>query len=78
MSPRCSVPDQILKPPNVGSKKPPGIASGPEVHDEKCIEYMTASGRLVAQPGITTDEIDREVHQRSLTMELILHLLVME
>nr|GEV96468.1 RNA-directed DNA polymerase, eukaryota [Tanacetum cinerariifolium] len=73
LSPRRSVPDQILKPPYVGSKKPPGIASGPEVHDEKGIEYMRASGRLAAQvlqyagtlvkPGITTDEIDREVHQ---------------
>lgn len=49
MSPRCPVPDQILKPPYVGSKKPPGIASGPEVHDEKGIEYMRASGRLAAQ-----------------------------
>ncbi|GJY34718.1 methionine aminopeptidase 1D, chloroplastic/mitochondrial isoform X1 [Tanacetum coccineum] len=73
LSPSRSVPDQILKPPYVGSKKPPGIASGPEVHDEKGIEYMRASGKLAAQvlqyagtlvkPGITTDEIDQEVHQ---------------
>ncbi|XP_071730935.1 methionine aminopeptidase 1D, chloroplastic/mitochondrial-like [Rutidosis leptorrhynchoides] len=73
LSPRRSVPDHILKPPYVGTKKPPGIASGPEVHDEKGIEYMRASGRLAAQvlqyagtlvkPGVTTDAIDQEVHQ---------------
>jgi methionyl aminopeptidase len=28
---------------------PPGIASGPEVHDKKGIECMRASGRLAAQ-----------------------------
>lgn len=49
LSPRRLVPDHILKPPYVGSKKPPGIASGPELHDEKGIEYMRASGRLAAQ-----------------------------
>ncbi|KVH92554.1 Peptidase M24A, methionine aminopeptidase, subfamily 1 [Cynara cardunculus var. scolymus] len=73
LSPRRPVPDHILKPPYVASKKPPGIASGPEVHDEKGIEYMRAAGRLAAQvlqyagtlvkPGITTDAIDQEVHQ---------------
>ncbi|PWA73011.1 methionine aminopeptidase 1D [Artemisia annua] len=73
LSPRRPVPEHILKPPYIGSKKAPGIASGPEVHDEKGIEYMRASGRLAAQvlqyagtlvrPGITTDEIDQEVHQ---------------
>ncbi|XP_073122411.1 methionine aminopeptidase 1D, chloroplastic/mitochondrial isoform X3 [Henckelia pumila] len=73
VSPRRSVPDHIQTPPYVRSKKPPGIASGPEVHDEKGIECMRASGRLAAQvlqyagtlvkPGITTDEIDLAVHQ---------------
>ncbi|GJS98306.1 zinc finger, CCHC-type containing protein [Tanacetum coccineum] len=53
LSPRRSIPDQILKSPYVGSKKPPGIASGPEVHDEKGIEYITASGRLAAQIPMT-------------------------
>jgi len=33
----------------VNSQKPPGIASGPEVHDEKGKECMRASGRLAAQ-----------------------------
>ncbi|XP_076944023.1 methionine aminopeptidase 1D, chloroplastic/mitochondrial-like [Bidens hawaiensis] len=73
LSPRRPVPDHILKPPYVTSKKPPGIASGPEVHDEKGIECMRASGKLAAQvlqyagtlvkPGVTTDAIDQEVHQ---------------
>ncbi|KAK1438990.1 hypothetical protein QVD17_04804 [Tagetes erecta] len=73
LSPRRPVPDHILKPPYVASKKPPGIASGPEVHDEMGIECMRASGKLAAQvlqyagtlvkPGITTDAIDQEVHQ---------------
>ncbi|XP_008241506.1 PREDICTED: methionine aminopeptidase 1D, chloroplastic/mitochondrial isoform X1 [Prunus mume] len=73
ISPHRPVPDHIPKPPYVKSKKPPGIASGPEVHDEKGIECMRASGRLAAQvlefagtlvkPGIKTDEIDQAVHQ---------------
>ncbi|KAI9166126.1 hypothetical protein LWI28_026675 [Acer negundo] len=73
VSPYRSVPDHILRPPYVNSRQPPGIASGPEVHDEKGIECMRASGRLAAQvleyagtlvkPGVTTDEIDQAVHQ---------------
>lgn len=49
LSPRRPVPDHILKPPYVASKKPPGIASGPEVHDEVGIECMRAAGKLAAQ-----------------------------
>lgn len=49
VSPRLPVPDHILKPPYVNSQQPPGIASGPEIHDEKGIECMRASGRLAAQ-----------------------------
>ena len=49
LSPRRPVPDHIPKPPYVASKKAPGIASGPEVHDEKGIECMRASGKLAAQ-----------------------------
>ena len=49
MSPRRPVPINIPKPPYVGSRTPPGIASGPEVHDEEGIECMRASGRLAAQ-----------------------------
>ncbi|GMH06417.1 hypothetical protein Nepgr_008257 [Nepenthes gracilis] len=73
VSPRRPVPAHIPRPPYVNSRKPPGIASGPEVHDESGIECMRASGRLAAQvleyagtlvkPGITTDEIDEAVHQ---------------
>ncbi|RVX21200.1 Methionine aminopeptidase 1D, chloroplastic/mitochondrial [Vitis vinifera] len=69
---RCN-PGHILRPSYVTSKKPPGIVSGPEVHDEKGIECMRNSGRLAAQvleyagtlvkPGIKTDEIDEAVHQ---------------
>lgn len=33
----------------MNSRKPPGISSGPEVHDKKGIERMRASGRLAAQ-----------------------------
>ncbi|KAG7011199.1 Methionine aminopeptidase 1D, chloroplastic/mitochondrial [Cucurbita argyrosperma subsp. argyrosperma] len=73
VSPPRPVPDNIPRPPYVKSKRPPGIASGPEIHDEKGIECMRASGRLAAQvleyagtlvkPGIMTDDIDKAVHQ---------------
>ncbi|KAL1536474.1 Methionine aminopeptidase 1D, chloroplastic/mitochondrial, variant 2 [Salvia divinorum] len=73
ISPTRPVPSHIPKPPYVKSRKPPGIASGPEIHNEKGIACMRASGRLAAQvlqhagtlvkPGITTDEIDQAVHQ---------------
>ncbi|KAH7566561.1 hypothetical protein JRO89_XS08G0188400 [Xanthoceras sorbifolium] len=73
VSPYRPVPDHILRPPYVNSRQPPGIASGPELHDEKGMESMRASGRLAAQvleyagtlvkPGVTTDEIDQAVHQ---------------
>lgn len=73
LSPRRTVPDHIQRPPYVKSRQPPGIASGPEVHDQIGIECMRASGRLAAQvlqyagslvkPGTKTDEIDEAVHQ---------------
>ncbi|KAJ6806254.1 methionine aminopeptidase 1D, chloroplastic/mitochondrial [Iris pallida] len=73
VSPRCHVPDHIMKPPYVNSRHSPGIASRPQVHDERGIECMRASGKLAAQvleyagtlvqPGTTTDEIDKAVHQ---------------
>ncbi|KAF7130857.1 hypothetical protein RHSIM_Rhsim10G0119200 [Rhododendron simsii] len=73
VSPRQPVPSDIPQPPYVKSRKPPGIVSGPEVHDETGIDCMRASGRLAAQvleyagslvkPSITTDEIDQAVHQ---------------
>ncbi|RCV08468.1 hypothetical protein SETIT_1G329200v2 [Setaria italica] len=73
VSPRLSVPDHIQQPPYVNSRQRPGVNNGPEIHDEKGIECMRASGKLAAQvlkfagtlvkPGITTDEIDKAVHQ---------------
>ncbi|KAJ0041552.1 hypothetical protein Pint_28075 [Pistacia integerrima] len=73
LSPYRPVPDHIPRPPYVNTRQAPGIASGPEVHDEKGIECMRASGRLAAQvleyagtlvqPGVKTDEIDEAVHQ---------------
>lgn len=73
LSPPRPVPKHIQRPPYVNSREPPGIASRPEVHDEKGIECMRASGRLAAQvlqyagtlvkPGVKTDEIDEAVHQ---------------
>ncbi|XP_074567222.1 methionine aminopeptidase 1D, chloroplastic/mitochondrial-like [Curcuma longa] len=72
VSPRFDVPDHIMKPPYVNSCHFPQIARGPEIHDEKGMEFMRASGRLAAevleyagtlvQPGTTTDEIDKAVH----------------
>ncbi|CAL5366995.1 unnamed protein product [Camellia sinensis] len=49
VSPHRPVPDDIPQPPYVKSRKPPGIASGPEVHNQKGIDCMRASGRLAAQ-----------------------------
>ncbi|XP_066322674.1 methionine aminopeptidase 1D, chloroplastic/mitochondrial-like isoform X3 [Miscanthus floridulus] len=74
VSPRLSVPNHIQRPPYVNSRQQrPGMNNGPEIHDEKGIECMRASGKLAAQvlkfagtlvkPGITTDEIDKAVHQ---------------
>lgn len=73
VSPCLSVPDQIARPPYVGTKFFPEFGTGSEVHDMKGVECMRASGKLAAQvlqhagtlvkPGITTDEIDMAVHQ---------------
>ncbi|KAL3646268.1 Methionine aminopeptidase 1D, chloroplastic/mitochondrial [Castilleja foliolosa] len=73
VSPSRPVPSHIPRPPYVNSRKPPGIGKKPQIHDEKGIECMRASGKLAAQvlqyagtlvkPGITTDEIDQAVHQ---------------
>ncbi|KAL0350649.1 UNVERIFIED_CONTAM: Methionine aminopeptidase 1D, chloroplastic/mitochondrial, partial [Sesamum radiatum] len=49
VSPSRPVPSHIPRPPYVKSRKMPGIASGPEIHDEKGIECMRASGKLAAQ-----------------------------
>lgn len=49
VSPRLSVPDHIWKPPYVTSQQSPGISSGPEIHDERGVECMRASGKLAAR-----------------------------
>lgn len=49
VSPSRPVPSHIPRPPYVNSRKPPGIGSKPEIHDEKGIECMRASGKLAAQ-----------------------------
>lgn len=49
VSPHLHVPDHIPRPPYVNSRHSPGIASGSEVHDERGIECMRASGKLAAQ-----------------------------
>lgn len=73
VSPRLHVPNHIPKPPYVNSRQAPGIASGPQIHDERGVQCMRASGKLAAQvleyagtlvkPGTATDEIDKAVHQ---------------
>lgn len=73
VSPHLTVPDHILKPPYLKSRQSPGISTGPEIHDERGVERMRASGKLAAQvlefagtlvkPGTKTDEIDKAVHQ---------------
>jgi len=50
VSPRLSVPNHIQRPPYVNSRQQrPGMNNGPEIHDEKGIECMRASGKLAAQ-----------------------------
>ncbi|KAM0926972.1 hypothetical protein ACQ4PT_003112 [Festuca glaucescens] len=73
VSPRLSIPNHIQRPPYLNSRQRPHMNNGPEIHDEKGIECMRASGKLAAQvlkfagtlvkPGITTDEIDKAVHK---------------
>ncbi|GFP96927.1 methionine aminopeptidase 1d chloroplastic/mitochondrial [Phtheirospermum japonicum] len=73
VSPGRPVPSHIPRPPYINSRKPPGIGTKPQIHDDEGIKCMRASGKLAAQvlqyagtlvkPGITTDEIDQAVHQ---------------
>eukprot|EP00877_Chromochloris_zofingiensis_P015216 jgi/Chrzof1/9949/Cz04g21230.t1 len=73
ISPPLPVPDSIPKPPYAASGMLPPMGSRFEIHDAKGLEGMRAAGKLAArvlqhagslvQPGITTDEIDRAVHQ---------------
>jgi methionyl aminopeptidase len=70
--PRREVPRSIVRPEYVGKKRPESYR-GPHVQTPETIEKMRVAGRLAAQatalagehckPGVTTDEIDRVVHE---------------
>ncbi|KAH0435040.1 hypothetical protein IEQ34_026695 [Dendrobium chrysotoxum] len=72
VSGRLPVPDHILKPPYVGSNKLPELSSEYQIHDDEGIAEMRAACELSARvldfagtmvrPSITTDEIDKAVH----------------
>lgn len=49
VSPHLSVPNHIQRPPYANSRQRPHMSNGPEIHDEKGIECMRASGKLAAQ-----------------------------
>jgi len=73
VSPRLEVPLHIPRPPYVGSIKPPPYAEQVQIQDLAGIAGMRAAGELAARvlkfagtlvkPGVTTDEIDKAVHQ---------------
>ncbi len=72
VSPRRPVPAHIPRPEYVDQPAPRRY-TGPEVKDAETIERMRAAGRLAARamgagaaviaPGVSTDEIDRVVHE---------------
>src|SRR5512133_2707866 len=71
-SPWRAVPAQIIRPEYVGKKRPKEWR-GSHVQTPETIEKMRIAGRIAAQatmlagehckPGVTTDEIDRVVHE---------------
>ncbi|KAF1889600.1 hypothetical protein Lal_00024927 [Lupinus albus] len=73
VSPHLPVPDQIPRPPYVGSNILPEIASEHQFHDAEGIAHMRAACELAARvlkhagtlvrPSVTTNEIDKAVHQ---------------
>src|ERR687893_2571764 len=72
LSPWRAVPPQIARPEYVG-KKQPAVWRGSHVQTPETVAKMRVAGRLAAQatqlagehckPGVTTDEIDRVVHE---------------
>jgi methionyl aminopeptidase len=72
LSPRRQVPSHIARPEYVGKPRPRPW-QGSHVQTPETIEKMRVAGRLAAQatqlageyckPGVTTDEIDRVVHE---------------
>lgn len=73
VSPRLRVPDHIPTPPYAASGRLPEFSKEIQVHDSDGIARMRTSGRLAAEvlnyagtlvkPGVTTDEIDKAVHE---------------
>src|SRR5881275_2176259 len=72
IGPWRQVPPHIRRPEYVGKKRPRPY-HGPHVQTPETIEKMRVAGRLAAQatqlagehckPGVTTDEVDRVVHE---------------
>ncbi|GAB2972210.1 type I methionyl aminopeptidase [Frigoribacterium salinisoli] len=72
VGPMRAVPASIPRPEYVG-KPGPAPYTGGDVHDAETVERIRASGRLASQaidaaeaairPGVTTDELDRIVHE---------------
>ncbi|EPS74094.1 methionine aminopeptidase, partial [Genlisea aurea] len=73
VSPRLPVPDHIPKPPYVDSKSLPDISTEHQIHDSEALVKMRTACELAARvldfagtlvrPSITTNEIDKAVHQ---------------
>ncbi|OVA16112.1 Peptidase M24 [Macleaya cordata] len=73
VSGRLPVPDEIPRPPYVGSNLLPELAREHQIHDSEGIARMKAACELAARvldyagtlirPSVTTDEIDKAVHQ---------------
>lgn len=67
------MPDDIPKPPYLGSNELPDISSEHQIHDSEGIVKMRAACELAARvldnagklvrPSVTTNEIDKAVHQ---------------
>lgn len=72
LSPKRDVPAQIIRPPYVG-KRSPDRYKGSEIQSSEVIAAMRIAGQLAADavqlagktalPGVTTDEVDRVVHE---------------
>ena len=76
VSAKQHVPNSIPKPPYADTGHLPPMNEDPQIHDAEGIERMRASGLLAAQvldyaeslvkPGVTTDFIDRKVHEMTI------------
>ncbi|KAJ8774556.1 hypothetical protein K2173_017002 [Erythroxylum novogranatense] len=73
VSPPLPVPDHIPRPPYADTKELPELSSEHQFHDSEAIVRMKAACELAARvlnfagtlvkPSVTTDEIDKAVHQ---------------